>query len=92
MILWVCIAIYAVLNIIAFVSYVWDKYKAKTDKWRTKESTLIILALFGPIGATIGMQLVRHKTRKLKFKLVYVFLVLHIIAIAYLVGNGTIQF
>ena len=34
------------------------------------------------------MQLTHHKTRKLKFKLVYVFLVLHIAVIAYLFGTG----
>ncbi len=86
------LAIYAILNVIAFISYVWDKHKAKNDQWRTKESTLIILALFGPFGATAGMLAVRHKTQKIKFKLVYIFLVLHIIAIAYLIYAGYIAF
>lgn len=80
--------VYIVINLIVFGMYAWDKHKAKTDKWRTKESTLIIGALFGPWGAFIGMQLAHHKTRKLKFKLVYVFLVLHIAVIAYLLGTG----
>ncbi len=84
----IILIVYLILNVIAFLAYVWDKYKAKNDKWRTKESTLIILALFGPFGATIGMQLVRHKTQKLKFKLVYLFLILHVIAIGYLVYAG----
>ncbi len=85
-------AVYVILNIIAFLSYVWDKHKAKNDQWRTRESTLIILAFFGPFGATAGMLAVRHKTQKLKFKLVYIFLILHIIAIAYLVYAGYISF
>ena len=34
------------------------------------------------------MKIARHKTLKLKFKLVYVFLVLHIIVLAYLVYSG----
>lgn len=34
--------VYVVLNVIAFAMYVWDKHKAKTDQWRTKESTLLI--------------------------------------------------
>ncbi len=80
--------VYIVINLIVFGMYVWDKHKAKSDKWRTKESTLIIGALFGPWGAFAGMQLTHHKTRKLKFKLVYVFLVLHIAVIAYLFGTG----
>ena len=85
-------AVYVILNIIAVLSYVWDKHKAKNDQWRTRESTLIILAFFGPFGATAGMLAVRHKTQKLKFKLVYIFLILHIIAIAYLVYAGYISF
>jgi len=84
--------VYAILNIVAFIAYAWDKYKAQADMWRTKESTLILLALFGPVGATIGMQVVRHKTRKLKFKLVYVFLIIHLVAIAYLVHTGYLDF
>lgn len=80
--------VYIVINLIVFGMYIWDKHKAKNDKWRTKESTLIIGALFGPWGAAIGMSVAHHKTRKLKFKLVYVFLVLHIAVIAYLFGTG----
>ena len=89
---YIILAIYVLLNIIAFVSYVWDKHKAKEEMWRTKESTLIILAFFGPFGATAGMLAVRHKTRKLKFKLVYIFLVLHIIVIVYLIYAGYFSF
>jgi uncharacterized membrane protein YsdA (DUF1294 family) len=84
--------VYLILNVIAFLAFVWDKHKAKEGMWRTRESTLILLALFGPFGATAGMLAVRHKTQKLKFKLVYIFLVLHIIVIAYLVYKGYISF
>lgn len=80
----IAIVVYVVLNIIAFAMYVWDKHKAKEGEWRTKESTLLIAALFGPWGAVAGMKVARHKTRKLKFKLVYLFLVIHILIIAYL--------
>ncbi len=82
------LAIYLVINVVVFAMYVWDKYKAKNSKWRTKESTLLLGALFGPWGAVIGMKLAHHKTLKLKFKLVYVFLVLHIVVIAYLWYGG----
>ncbi|MGN0098777.1 MAG: DUF1294 domain-containing protein [Candidatus Methanomethylophilaceae archaeon] len=84
--------IYIVLNVFAFAMYIWDKRKAQKDKWRTKESTLLLCALLGPFGAYAGMQVARHKTRKLKFKLVYVFLVLHIVIIVYLVAKGVIHF
>lgn len=82
------LAVYLVINVVVFAMYVWDKYKAKNSKWRTKESTLLLGALFGPWGAVIGMKAAHHKTLKLKFKLVYVFLVLHIILIAYLCYAG----
>ena len=92
MILLAILAVYLVLNLVALVAFVWDKHKAQNDKWRTKESTLLILAFFGPFGATIGMLAVRHKTQKPKFKLVYVFLVLHIILIIFLFQQGYISF
>ena len=80
-------AVYVVINAIVFAMFAWDKHKARTDKWRTKESTLLLGALFGPWGAAIGMKVAHHKTQKTKFKLVYVFVVLHIILIAYLAMN-----
>lgn len=75
--------IYVVLNLISFGAFVWDKHKAKKGAWRTPEKTLLLTALFGPFGAVAGMLLARHKTQKPKFKLVYVFLVLHIILIVW---------
>jgi uncharacterized membrane protein YsdA (DUF1294 family) len=88
----IILIIYLILNVIAFVSFVWDKHKAQENMWRTRESTLITLAFFGPFGATAGMLLVRHKTQKIKFKLVYIFLVLHIIIIAVLAYLGYFNF
>lgn len=84
----ILLIVYLAVNLIAFLAFVWDKKKAESDKWRTRESTLITLALFGPFGATIGMLSVRHKTRKIKFKLVYLFLIVHIIILGYLAYSG----
>ncbi len=81
---------YIAVNIVVFLMYVWDKHKARKGKWRTPEKTLIIAALFGPWGGVLGMRLAHHKTNKAKFKLVYLFLVLHIALIAYLWGAGRI--
>lgn len=80
----VALAVYLVVNAIVFAMYVWDKHKARNDEWRTRESTLLLGALLGPWGAVAGMKAAHHKTRKTKFKLVYVFLVLHILIIAYI--------
>jgi len=90
--LYIGLAIYVVLNIIAFLAFVWDKHKAINKEWRTPEATLLTFAFFGPFGATAGMLAVRHKTQKIKFKLVYIFLVIHIIVIAYLIFAGHISF
>lgn len=47
-----------------------DKEKAKRHKWRISENTLIFISILGgSIGSIIGMQLFRHKTKHMKFKL-----------------------
>jgi len=65
------IAIYlAAINLITLMAYGWDKHKARTGKWRTPESTLLLLAAVGgSIGALLGMRMFRHKTQHLKFTL-----------------------
>ncbi|KAF1076414.1 DUF1294 domain-containing protein [Methanogenium sp. MK-MG] len=70
-------ALYVVVNIIAFLAYGRDKRRAENGAWRTPEGILIIAAFLGPFGAYAGMRKFRHKTQKLKFKLVPFFLVLH---------------
>ena len=70
---------YILINILSFIVFFADKVKAKNGKWRISEKTLLILAAFGPFGATLSMNRFRHKTRKLKFKLVYVALLIHVI-------------
>lgn len=57
-------------NLLVFLMYGADKYYAKKEKWRIKESTLILSAfLMGGIGALLGIFAFRHKTRKLKFRI-----------------------
>ena len=47
-----------------------DKWKAKKNRWRIPEATLMgVAALGGSIGALAGMYLVRHKTQHPKFTL-----------------------
>lgn len=57
------------INIIAFIIYGFDKYKAKKHKWRIPETSLLLTAVIGgSIGAWIGMRLWHHKTMHKKFK------------------------
>lgn len=80
----IVILIFAVLNVIVLAMYGIDKYKAIKGKWRTPEKTLIGAGAIAPWGAIIGMNLFNHKTRKAKFKVVYLFAVIHIAIILYL--------
>ena len=57
------------INVVTFIVYGIDKYKAKKAKWRIPEATLLLLAVLGgSIGAWMGMKVWRHKTMHKKFK------------------------
>ena len=63
--------IYLVLawNLFVFLLYGWDKKISKGKGWRVPERTLISCAfLLGGVGAVLGMTLLRHKTKHMKFK------------------------
>lgn len=79
------LTIYLILNIVALLMYRSDKKKAENNQYRTSENTLLLAALIGPFGAYAGMKKYHHKTRKLKFKLVFVFMALHIIIAAFVI-------
>lgn len=56
------------INAVAFLLMLIDKYKARKNLWRIPEATLMATAaLGGSIGALVGMYTVRHKTRHPKF-------------------------
>ena len=58
-----------IINIVTFLVYGIDKWKAKQGSWRISEATLLMLAVIGgTIGALLGMQVWRHKTMHKKFK------------------------
>ena len=58
-----------VINVVAFVVYGVDKYKAKRGRWRTPEATLLgLAAIGGSIGALLGMRVWHHKTMHKKFQ------------------------
>ena len=80
------ILIYLFINALSLLAYAYDKHKAIEGKWRTRESTLLFFGFIGPWGAVIGMFRLHHKTQKPKFKLNFLFLILHIIGIALLVN------
>ena len=58
------------INVIAFLLYGIDKWNARKGLRRIPEKTLLgIAAAGGSAGAYVGMQLFRHKTKKVKFSI-----------------------
>jgi uncharacterized membrane protein YsdA (DUF1294 family) len=75
--------ILVVVNGVALVLFGVDKMKSKTGGWRIPETRLLVAAFFGPFGAYAGMLLFRHKTRKVKFLLVPLFLIAQVGLLVY---------
>lgn len=62
--------IMAVWNFITFCMMAIDKLKAKKNKRRISEKTLLLSSFcMGAIGITAGGLICHHKTRKIKFKI-----------------------
>ena len=74
------------LNLLTFIIYGIDKFKAKKAKWRISEATLLLLAVIGgSIGAWLGLQVWRHKTQHKKFFIgIPMILTLQVIATIYI--------
>ena len=78
-------------NAVVFALYGIDKWKAVRNKWRIKESVLLLFAFFmGGVGAIAGMNVFRHKTKHVKFRILVPFaLIINITAVVgflYLTG------
>jgi uncharacterized membrane protein YsdA (DUF1294 family) len=75
-----------VINIVTFLVYGIDKWKAKQGSWRISEVSLLILAVIGGcIGALLGMKIWHHKTMHKKFKYGLPMILLAQIALIYLI-------
>ena len=75
-----------VINIVTFLVYGIDKWKAKQGSWRISEVSLLILAVIGGcIGALLGMKIWHHKTMHKKFKYGLPMILLVQIALIYLI-------
>ena len=58
-----------IINIVTFLVYGIDKWKAKKSLWRVRENSLLMLAILGgSIGAWLGMKVWHHKTLHKKFR------------------------
>ena len=58
-----------IINIVTFLVYGIDKWKARKAMWRVREASLFMLAVLGgSIGARLGMKVWHHKTQHKKFR------------------------
>jgi len=58
------------MSIVGFSAMGIDKSKARRNAWRIPEKTLLMIAfLGGGAGVWLGMEVFRHKTKHLQFKL-----------------------
>ena len=58
------------INVLAFSLMGQDKFRAKKNRWRIPEKVLFASAILGgSIGAILGMQAFRHKTKHMSFVL-----------------------
>ena len=77
------------INLVSFMMFGIDKYKARRGQWRISEATLLaVAAIGGSIGAWMGMKVWHHKTLHSKFRYgVPIMLLAHIALIAYFCGH-----
>lgn len=77
-----------IMNIIAFIVYGVDKYKAIKDKARIRIVTLLGLAFIGgSLGSFVAMHLFRHKIRKDYFALGIPFIMVMQVVVLFYVMN-----
>lgn len=70
-------------EISVFCLFWFDKRQARNHGRRVRETTLLLLSLFGGVGAWTGQRLLRHKTRKEPFRtLLGVVIAVHLVGAA----------
>ena len=88
------LTLYLIASIITFLVYAHDKSAAKHNRWRTKESTLHSLALLGGwAGALLAQKVLRHKSSKASFQLVFwVTVVVNVAVVGWLMTTGMVKY
>lgn len=57
------------INILTFVFFAVDKYRAVHHLWRISEFTLLLLTVIGGgLGAHLSMRIFHHKTKHFRFR------------------------
>ncbi len=72
------------VNLITFILFVVDKFKAVKGEWRLPEYGLWFLSLIGgSFGGLIAMQIFRHKRRKSSFVIIMLLILIFQIFLIY---------
>lgn len=75
-----------IISFIAVIITIYDKICAIGKHWRVKENTLLLISfLGGSVVMYITMQIIRHKTRHLKFMIGIPIMIIIQLLIAFLV-------
>ncbi|RRD39769.1 DUF1294 domain-containing protein [Leptotrichia sp. OH3620_COT-345] len=62
--------LFIILNLMTFILFIIDKYKAKHHQWRISEFMLLECSVLGgALGGIAGMILCRHKIKKSYFRI-----------------------
>lgn len=65
--------IYLIASLVSFVVYAIDKSKAKQNKWRTPEATLLTIDLLGGWpGGLLAQNFLRHKNQKTSYQIKFI--------------------
>lgn len=69
--------IFIIISLLTYLVYAKDKKAARHNDWRTSESTLHLYSLLcGWPGAIVAQQRLRHKSKKARFRAVFILTVL----------------
>ena len=90
MLLPVYIVYLSAMSVFTFAAYAIDKRKAKNERWRIREKTLLCASFFGgAIGGYLAMRTCRHKTKRWYFHAVNITgIVWQIALLAYLITQN----
>lgn len=59
---------FILINVISFILFANDKQRAEKKRWRIPEAWLFFVSLIGgSLGGLLSMNIMKHKTRKVKF-------------------------
>jgi uncharacterized membrane protein YsdA (DUF1294 family)/cold shock CspA family protein len=63
---------FALINLVTFLSYFSDKRRARSKEWRISEARLHLFELFGGWPAAfLSQRILRHKTSKLSYQIIF---------------------